>query len=100
MRKMAGTLATRRNRPNNSAPSRRYLQSGFVCLRRSRRAVCVLFAASRTRYLNTVSAAGPARIPLSLLFLELIGYYESAVRRHVTSADVLVSHGVDRATSD
>jgi hypothetical protein len=57
---------------------------------------CVLFAASWTRYLNTVSAAGPAQIHLSLLFLELIGYCVNAVRLHVTAADVLVSHGVDR----
>ena len=42
------------------------------------------------RYLNTVSAAGPAQIPLSLLFLELSGYCVNAVRLHAYAADVLV----------
>ncbi len=56
----------------------------------------MLFAASWTRYLNTVFAAGPAQIPLSLLFLELIDYYVNAVRLHVYAADVLVRRGVDR----
>ena len=54
------------------------------------------FAACWTRYLNTVSAAGPEQIPLSLLFLELIGYYLDPMRLHVTAADALVRHGVDR----
>ena len=45
---------------------------------------------------NTSSAAAPAQIPLSLLFSELIGYCVNAVRLHVTAADVLVSHGVDK----
>ena len=54
------------------------------------------FGTCWTRYLNTVSAAEPEQIPLSLLLLELIGYYVNAVRLHVYAADVLVRHGVDR----
>ena len=54
------------------------------------------FVACWTRYLNTVAAAEPAQIPLSLLFLELNSYCVSTVRRHVYAADVLVRHGVDR----
>jgi hypothetical protein len=60
---------------------------------------CMLFAASWTRYLDSVAAAGPAQIPLSLLFLELSGYYASAVQLHVYAADVLVRRGVDREGS-
>jgi hypothetical protein len=56
---------------------------------------CVLFAASWTRYLNSVSAAGPVQIPLPLLFLELSGYCVNAVKLHVYAADVLVRRGVD-----
>ena len=56
---------------------------------------CVLFA-SWTRYLNSVSAAGPVQIPLSLLFLELSGYCVNAVQLHVNAADVLVRRGIDR----
>ena len=56
---------------------------------------CVLFAASWTRYLNTVAAAGPVQIPLSLLFLELIGYCVNAARLPVNAADVLVRRGMD-----
>src|SRR5262249_55863439 len=41
----------------------------------------------------------PVQIPLSLLFLELSGYYVNAVRLHVYAADVLVRHGVDREGS-
>ena len=55
----------------------------------------MLFAASWRHYLNTVSAAGPCKSPLSLLFLELTGYYVNAVRLHVYAADVLVRHGED-----
>jgi len=51
---------------------------------------CGLFAASRTRYLNNVSAAGPVQITLSLLFLELSGYYMDPVQLHVNAADILV----------
>ncbi len=54
------------------------------------------FPAWWTHYLNTVSAAGPVRFALSLLFLELISYYLNAVRLHVYAADVLVRCGVDR----
>jgi hypothetical protein len=36
---------------------------------------------------------------LSLLFLELSGYYVNAVRLHVNAADVLVRYGVDRVGS-
>ena len=53
-------------------------------------------AASWTHYLNTVSAAGPVQVTLSLLFFEFSSYYVSAVRLHVYAADVLVRHGVDR----
>jgi hypothetical protein len=55
----------------------------------------VLFAAWWTHYLNTVSAAEPVQCPLSLLFLELSGYYMNAVQLHVYAADVLVRCGVD-----
>ena len=51
------------------------------------------------RYLHSVSAADPAQIPLSLLFLELIGYFARAVRLHVYAADVLVRLGGDRDDS-
>ena len=47
-------------------------------------------------YLHSVSAADPVQAPLSLLFLELSGYYVSAMRLHVYAADVLVRLGVDR----
>ena len=56
----------------------------------------VLFAAWWARYLNSVSAADPAQIPLSLLFLELSGYYVNAVQLHVHAADVLVRCGIHR----
>jgi len=56
----------------------------------------VLFAASWTHYLNNISAAGPVKIPLSLLFLELSGYYVNAVQLHVHAADVLVRCGIHR----
>jgi len=56
---------------------------------------CGLFTASWTRYLNSVSAAGPMQITLSLLFLELGGYCVNAVQLHVYAADVLVRRGVD-----
>jgi len=57
---------------------------------------CVLFAAWWTRYLHSVSAAAPVQIPLSLLFLELSGYYVNAVQLHVHAADVLVRCGIYR----
>jgi hypothetical protein len=47
-------------------------------------------------YLNSVSAADLIRSPLSLVFLELIGYRLNVVQRHVYAADVLVRCGVDR----
>jgi len=56
----------------------------------------VLFPAWWTHYLNSVSAAGPMKVPLSLLFLEPSGYYVNAVQLHVYAADVLVRCGVDR----
>jgi hypothetical protein len=56
----------------------------------------VHFAARWTHYLNTVSAAEPEQVLLSLLFLELISDYVSAIRLHVYAADVLVRRGVDR----
>jgi len=56
----------------------------------------VLFAAWRAHYLNNVSAADRVQILLSLLLLELSGYYVNAVQLHVNAADVLViRHGVD-----
>ena len=57
------------------------------------------FAASRTHYLDSVSAAYPAQVPLSLLFLELNGYYANAVQLHVHAADIQVRRGVDREDS-
>ena len=48
------------------------------------------------RYLDSVSAARLAQIPLSLLFLELNGYYVNAVQLHVNAADVLVRRCIDR----
>jgi hypothetical protein len=47
-------------------------------------------------YLHRVSAADPAQVPLSLLFLEPSSYCVDAVRLHVYAADVLVRLGVDR----
>jgi hypothetical protein len=47
-------------------------------------------------YLNSFSATGLVRSPLSLLFLELSGYWLNVVQRHVYAADVLVICGVDR----
>jgi len=53
----------------------------------------------RTRYLDSVSAVRLARIPFSLLFLELSGYGVNAVQLHVNAADALVGRGVDRDDS-
>jgi hypothetical protein len=58
--------------------------------------VLYAFAAWRTRYLDSVSAPRLARIPLSLLLLELSGYCVSAVQLHVHAADVLVRRCVHR----
>jgi hypothetical protein len=41
-------------------------------------------------------AAESARIPSSLMFLELGGYYVNAVRLHVYAAGALVRRGADR----
>jgi hypothetical protein len=38
----------------------------------------------------------PVQIPLSLLFLELSGYYVNAVQLHVHAADLLVRRGIHR----
>ena len=54
------------------------------------------FPAWWTHYLNSVSAAGQVQIPLSLLFLELSGYYVNAVQLHVHAADVLLRCGIHR----
>ena len=59
----------------------------------------MVFAAWQTHYLHNVAAAGPVQIPLSLRFLELIGYYVNVVRLHVHAADVLLRHGIDRDAS-
>jgi hypothetical protein len=37
-----------------------------------------------------------AQIPLSLLILELSGYFVNTVQLHVNAADVLVRLGIDR----
>ena len=58
--------------------------------------VLCAFPAWWMHYLNSVSAAGPVRTSLSLLFLELSGYCVNAARLHVNAADVLVRLGVDR----
>ncbi len=58
--------------------------------------VCVLFPTWWMRYLNSVSAARPTLVSLSLLFLELNSYCVNAVRLHVYAADMLVRRGVDR----
>jgi hypothetical protein len=55
----------------------------------------VLYPAWWRHYLNSVSAAGLAKIRVSLVFLELSGYWMNAVRLHVNAADVLVGVGVD-----
>jgi hypothetical protein len=60
----------------------------------------VLFAAWWTRYLDSVSAADSVQIHLSLLFLELSGYYVNAVQLHVHAADVLVRCGIHREAPD
>ena len=49
-----------------------------------------------THYLNSVAAADPVQIPLSLLFFRTNGYYMNAVQLHVNAADVLVRRGLDR----
>ena len=59
----------------------------------------MLFAASSTRYLHSVSAAEAGEIPLSVLLLELTGYHVDAMRLHVYAAYVLVRRGVDREGS-
>ncbi len=59
----------------------------------------MLFAAWWTRYLDSVSAADPVQIPLSLILFELSGYYVNAVQLHVHAADVLVRRGVHREGS-
>ena len=59
------------------------------------RVFCVLFLREWMHYLNSVSAAGTARTPLSLLFLELSGYCVNAVQLHVNAADVMVRRGTE-----
>jgi hypothetical protein len=83
--------------PGSRAPTRRYLQPESGCHRRKRRGcfVCI-FMRWWTRYLDSVSAAGPVQISLSLLFLELSSYYLNAVQLHVHAADVLGRRGIDR----
>ena len=54
------------------------------------------FPAWWMHYRHSVSAADRVQVPLSLLFLELIGYCLNALRLHVYAADVLVRLGVDR----
>ena len=57
-------------------------------------ALCA-FPGTWTHYLDSVFAAEPAQIPLSLMFLELSGYYVTAVQLHVNAASALVRRGVD-----
>jgi hypothetical protein len=64
------------------------------------RPFCGHFAGSWTRYLNTVSDADPAQVPLSLLFFEFSDPCVNALQLHVYDADVLVSRGVDGTASD
>ena len=61
--------------------------------------VLCAFHAWRTHYLDSVSAADLVQTSLLLLFFELTGYCGDAVRLHVTAADVLVRHGVNRDDS-
>jgi hypothetical protein len=61
--------------------------------------VLCAFHAWRTHYLDSVSAVDPVQPSLSLLSFELTGYRGGAVRLHVTAADVLVRHGVDKDDS-
>jgi hypothetical protein len=84
------------SRPNNRAPSRRYLQPFFRVLAVAAGGVLWAFAASWTHYLNNVFAAYALQISLSLLFFEFSGYCVNAVQLHVYAADVLVRRGVDR----
>ena len=59
----------------------------------------MLFAASWTHYLDSVYAADPVQIPLSLMLFELSGYYVNTVQLHVHAADVLVRRGIHREGS-
>jgi hypothetical protein len=56
--------------------------------------LCAFWSAG-TRYLNTVSAANPVQIPLSLILFELNGYDANAVQLHVSAAEVLARCGID-----
>ena len=55
----------------------------------------MLFPGSWAHYLDSVFAAEPMQIPLSLMSFELSGYYVTAVQLHVSAADALVRRGVD-----
>ena len=57
---------------------------------------CTHSAAWWTRYLDSVSAAGMARISLSLLLLEQSGYCVNTIQQHVNATDVLVRPGKGR----
>jgi hypothetical protein len=59
---------------------------------------CVLFAASWTPYLNTVSEAGPVQRPCRGFF-ELIGYCIKLFS-YMSTPRVLVRYGVEGTTSD
>ncbi len=78
------------------APNRRISSPFLGVFAVAAAGVCVHFPTWWTHYLNSVSAAGPVQVPLSLLFLELSGYGVNAVQSHVNAADVLVRRGVDR----
>ena len=47
-------------------------------------------------FLNSVSAADPVQIPLSLLFFEFVGHHANAVQLHVYTAGALVRPGVHK----
>ena len=59
----------------------------------------MLFAGCWTHYLDSVSAADPVQIPLSLMLFELSGHYVDVVQVHVHAADVLVRRGIHREGS-
>jgi len=80
---------------NNRAPTRRISRPNLRVFAVAAAGVLCAFPARWTRYLNSVSAAGPVQIPFSLPFLERSSYRVNAVQLHVSAADVLVRPGVD-----
>ena len=78
------------------APTRRISSPFLGVFAVAAAGVCVHFPTWWTHYLNSVSAAGPVQVPLSLLFLELSGYYVNTVQLHVHAAEVVVRCGIHR----